>query len=255
MERAQRVVRNCGKYFKDQPSIAGLTTALTPEEEKSPFAKYYHRGIKPISPEQAQAFRENAPMDPAQAFMPQDYIRHMCKPGYNPVENGYCVLPNGVSYTAALTRQDGITDEKMRFYNENFAPDPDLFYKIWCPGAHLRHMADGAIEDVGRGMLCIHFIQLLGPKDLGIDNLQALDPGAISIDGSYAQAFPADGPADAEPLHITLINYTRDTPTGREIRHRFWIGLTWKDGRWESALAPGARSSEEYAQCLGAQDW
>ena len=251
MERVRRIVRNCGKLFSQQESIAGLTTELTPAEAQSPFAKYYHQGVKPMEPEQARAFAPHCAMDPKEAFLPWQYREYMRHPGYNAVENGYCVLPNGASYTAIHTLQPGLTDEMIRNFNADFAPDPDLFYKIWFPGAHLRHMADGAIEDVGWGMLELHFVAAMSEEVLGLQDLQALDPSAIYMDGCYARGLPPGASAGTEPVHVVLINEYRDIPGGREIRHRFWTGIAWDDGQWRLALRPGERMPEEYARLLG----
>ena len=70
-------------------------------------------------------------MDPAKVFSMQNYGKYMNTEGHCEVENGYCVLPGGVTYAAALIRQEGLTDEMVDHYNRCFAPEENLFYKFW----------------------------------------------------------------------------------------------------------------------------
>lgn len=56
------------------------------------------------------------------------------EPGYLPRESGYCVLPNGVGYAAALTKMPGVTPQANNWWGP-WHEQEDLRYKLWCPEA------------------------------------------------------------------------------------------------------------------------
>ena len=124
--------------------IKALTPELTEEEKQSPFADLYREGN--ILTERQQKAVDGPPIGVEEAFEPEDYAKHMNRQGYTAVENGYCMLKSGASYSAAILRQVGRTNENMDAYNKGFAPEGALAYKLWCPGYHYYHYSDGAVD-------------------------------------------------------------------------------------------------------------
>ena len=63
-----------------------LRTELTVEEEKKPYAKYFHREI--VNPNQElMEILKKGPMDASKALMPED-IKHLLDSEYDEVETG-----------------------------------------------------------------------------------------------------------------------------------------------------------------------
>jgi hypothetical protein len=228
------IVKHCGRSsteIKDrEKELYSLTLELTEEEAKSPYARYYHMGRTAVSLEFSKHFEYDAMMDPTKAIMPDEFKR-VNRPGYMEVENGFCILPNGIGYAAILVKQDGLTDEMMQHFITHFNPEGDLFYKIWCPTNHYRHYTDLAIEDYGWGPCALDFKKIFGPENTGLgDAWKANDPDCIFIIGANVATTSLHHP-NGEPIYGTEIQYHRYTPTGREIRIRFWLGLNIENGK------------------------
>ena len=66
---------------------------LSDAETRKPYSKYYYEGAKSPAPETMAQIVWGAPMDPADALLP-DQVDALLEPGYLPRESGYCVLPN-----------------------------------------------------------------------------------------------------------------------------------------------------------------
>ena len=232
--REMTTPRNSGLYFGQLTAaeLQKLSPALTAEEEASPFAAYYHAPMGPLQPEHLAAI-QGPPMDPNDCYMPSGMAAHMNKIGPDKVENGYGVMENGVGFAAVRILQEGVTDEMIRHYRENFAPVKDLFYKTWFPGAHIIHFVDGAVEDLGWGMLNMHMYFRADLSALGFDESRILenDPDCIAALTSGAISTPvADPDSGAEIMCMAM--YTRQTPTGRELRIRYWLGAGFdEDGK------------------------
>ena len=214
-----------------------LSPRLTEEEKKLPHAKYY-REEGPYLPEELRPFLTCGPMDPAKAFYPWEYGKYMNTSGYCEVENGYCVLPNGITFAAAMIRQEGRTDEMVRYYNEHFAPEGNLFYKTWCPGSHYLHYTDGCFEDFGFGRLNLKFMSERTPEEAGIDvaKVRENDPACIMIYMSSAMGYNLDSDHPDVPEWNSISFYHRITEYGREVRARLWYGYGRHNG--ETILTP-----------------
>lgn len=218
---------NSGKLFGELSTeqLRAMPTALTEEEKASPFAKYYYEPMAPIAPEHTMAIQAGS-IDPRHGCMPEKIGRRMVNTGHMDIENGYCVLPNGVGYAAVKIEQPGRTNEKVKAFRENFAHVGDLYYKTWYPNAHLLHYVDGAVEDFGWGMLNMHFRQIEQPHYFGLDGcaIGAKDPACIAIISMSSDLIEIDR-AKAEPEHSVMLLYLRQLLSRRELRARFWLGV------------------------------
>lgn len=225
-------VKDCGKAFEDivdrEKELYTLTTDLTEDEKKSKYARYYYLGQAAPTNENLIAVEPENPLDLSEAFTIEEYAARMDKPGAAPVKTGYCVLPNGVGFAAARTVQYGVTEEVMQHFLDNFNPEYDLFYKTWCPGSHVRHYANMAVEDVGWGMAQLRFIEGLNAEKIGIPVHN--DPLCIGITGANILAQPFHQP-DAEPLKVSELCYYRILPEGYELTVTFWLGMHFENGK------------------------
>lgn len=243
--------KDCQLFKPDREhysEVTGLTSDLTEAEKKSPYAKYYYKGI--VMPEERDliAVESGAQMDPADAFLIEDYAAHMDIPGCCPTRTGYCVLPNGVGFAAATITSPGITAGMVSHFIENFNPPGDLYYKIWCPGAHLRHYADCAIEDVGNGFSLIQFYEGMTPEKVGLHTGSG-DRYCIGLTGANTFCHPLHQP-DAEPLYVTELCYYRLLPDGYETRVNFWVGASFENGHTVLKLQGGKPADLTFTQIL-----
>ncbi|MDO4344252.1 MAG: hypothetical protein Q4C50_05555 [Eubacteriales bacterium] len=237
--------------------IRNLSQYLTKEERLVPYSDMYDQE-EAISPEQ-RAVIEGPPMDVRDAFSLEDYGAHMNQAGNCKVENGYCVLPDGVTYSAVRIEKPGQTNEKMDFFNREFGKTGALAYKLWCPGSHYFQYTDGAIEDFGYGLMNMKmvsddpvFSNGIDVRLLGIDleKVEERDPACRWIAGNYWQNYPVLEHGIAEkPIDIVIVNYMRQTPDGREHRIRLYAGVAVKDGKLVRTGLPEDLSPLECARC------
>lgn len=221
---------------------------LTENEKKDPDARYMELVPAPLSEEHKKALEQ--PMNPEDAFEFQDYGKMMNTEGYCKVENGYCVLPSGVTYAAAMIRQQGRSDEMIAYYNENFGLTDSLFYKLWYPKAHYMHFCDGAcLEDFGFGRIKMRFTGQLDAAALGIDmdEIRKRDPKCIYIGGTAAIGTNIDSDDPEKEEANIIMFYHRETEYGREVRIRLFYGIGWKDGAFYYTI-PDAERAENIAK-------
>lgn len=243
--------KDCKLLMPDREHYAevyALTSDLTEEEKKNPYAKYYYMGQVMPPEEDLIAVEYNKPMDPSKAFLIEDYAANMDVPGCCPTRTGYCVLPNGIGFATATITGKGINAEIMSHFIEHFNPPGDMYYKIWCPGAHLRHYANCAIEDVGTGFSLIQFYEGMTPEKVGL-NVGSRDKYCIGLTGANTFCHPLHQP-DSEPMYVTELCYYRLMEDAFEERVTFWIGAEFKDGKTVPRLHHGKPANPMFAQAL-----
>lgn len=244
--------KNSGKAFGEVSieELRKMSVELTEEEKNSPFAKYYYEPMAELTAEQKTALKQ--PMPPEECYMPDKAGERMLNTRHERYENGYGILPNGVGFVAVKIDQVGRTDEKVKYYRENFAPEGNLFYKVWFPGMHLMHYTDGAVEDFGWGMQSMRFtVEDFDLSIVGIDTDEVCskDPDCISIFGAGAVCVDVEDPENKE--YTSMLCYTRDTEWGRELRVRYWLGLrTHGDGSIELKVDSDREKTLEHSRML-----
>lgn len=233
-----------GKLFGElsYEQLRQLTTELTEEEKRAPSSKHYYEPMAEIPPEH-QAAIDGGPLKPEECHMPREMGALLLAPDAKMAENGYGVLPNGVGYAAIKIDQTGVTDEMIRRYRDEFAHDGPrtLFYKIWFPGKHLLHYENGVVEDFGWGMLNLEMrTEHFTFRHLGItrEDIVRRDPHCLCLLGLYGRGWRVDNP-EAEPIYTCMVQHTRETPNGRELRVRYWSGFSFgPDGQLEFHINP-----------------
>lgn len=213
--------------FREFPheALNALGTALTPEEEASPYAWYYRRGPVEGDPSVMAALAPGRPMDPALAVRPGELGQKLLKPQMDEFQSGYCMLEDGVGYAALWTDCGDITPEIEAYWRESWRPAGDLFYKCWCPGAHIRHFADAAFEDVGRGAEMIRLIFPPSLETLGFPpDYRERDPGFLGLTGGNATIYALDDAAYAQGMDVGIFRFLRRHKAGWLDCTRIWTG-------------------------------
>jgi len=210
------------------------TQGLTAAEKLKPYAEYFYRPLAPIADDVKRALR-SGPIDPRDALA-FERKNDLLDPGYHTCESGYCFMPDGSCYAAALTRMPGVSIDMLSWWFWWHALE-DLRYKIWYPGAHaavrvkdpdrLRnpnlsprerfyHNPHYPVEDIGIGMEML-IIEFMAPEDFGFD--------ASRLAGQGAAAFCTRVGSFVKPaMHTDMCHVVRLTEDGVEMRSRFWIG-------------------------------
>lgn len=219
-----------GKKMEDYSieELCRLTPELTEEERKNPFSKYYDEPMAKLQPHMKAAMEK--PLASEKCYMPTEAGKIMLLHDQNYPECGYGVLENGVGYASAKVYQDGITDEMIKYYRENFAVSEEcrnLFYKTWFPGNHLIHFTDGIVENFGWGFVRQEMnwdiFQMKGHLGVSMEDIPQMDPHCIAMIGLGGMNVNIQNPEDIQ--HTCMVQYTRETEDGRELWVHYWNGL------------------------------
>lgn len=241
--------RTCGMDMDEMTlsEMRNLVSELTDEEKKSPFAKWYYDPMQEKTDEQKAAYE--TPLREEQMFMPEAAGRIILEHDERYPDNGYGIMDNGVGYAAIRIDQTGITDEMIREYRENFAnePDlPDLYYKIWFPGRHIRHFNDGVIEDFGYGAMVLKMdLDRYGLKHLGLtrEYIEENTPDVLSMMMLGGSEYMLWAPERTQ--QSVMMKCIRETADGRVIYVRFWNGLVPNEDGTCTAVPSGTRAEVE----------
>lgn len=226
--------RTCGKKMNEVSleDLRSMKIGLTEKESESAFSKYYDEPLAEIELEHKKAV-EHGPLKPEECYMPELAGSILLDGNNTYPENGYGVLPSGIGFAAIKIVQNGITDEMIKNYQENFVNDENcnLFYKTWYPGAHLIHFEDGAVEDFGWGMMRMEMnwnnfcFEHLGIHE---EDISKRDPHCIFLMGLGGKAEEIDESQTRERV-MCMVQHTRETATGRELKVHYWNGMTFQE--------------------------
>ncbi len=223
---------------------------LFPEEEKMPCVKYFHEyPMHDLGPLEWQAIDQCNPMNPEDAIKPENFLDLLKANGYDKVELGYCMFPDGSGYVATYrVVPPHVTPEMLRWYSSwmnihsqgMVKGHGNLRYKIWNPADHYDHYYvnwtngnDGIYTteslDLGEGERQYDTIRhSFALADFGFteERRKALvDAGCILRPNGSWESFDHPG------SHLCL-SYGRPLPTGGiEYRSREWIGWRPQNGK------------------------
>lgn len=235
---------------------------LFPEEEKMPLAKYfYNYEVKMPTPLEMQIINAG-PMKLEDAILPENFTDLLKPTGYDKVEMGYCMFPDGSGYVATYrVRPPHISGEMERWYrnwrnlkSKSMVPGHgNLRYKIWLPADHFDHYyvnwidgTDGVFTteslDLGEGDRLYNTIRhQFDVRDFGVteEQLQELKDAGINFNGKGSwESFDEPG------SHLCL-SITRPCPWGGvETRSREWIG--WRPVNGKLVRDESTYCTEEY---------
>lgn len=217
---------------------------LSPEEKKLPVSRYYtDYPLHAPNPLYRQLLAQG-PMDPADALPVADWARLLRPEGYDSVEYGYCMLPDGTGYIANYSVLPGnITPEMRMWYvrwlnvHSRHLPEGrgNIRYKLWNQVDHLDHgLVDG---DFRKGIYTLETLDMgRSGKDQAVrsvrHNFDVRDCGfpEASYQGlldAHAAVTSCWESFDCPGSHLVL-SVTRPCPLGGvETLSREWIG--WRE--------------------------
>lgn len=226
-----------GKYLKDYTldEMRQMSAEITEDEKIDPYyKKYFTEALPPLQKEHQKALLAG-PLTPEECYMPDKAGNILLYQNDKYAENGYGVLPNGVGFAAIKINQEGITDEIIKFFRENFAhtKNRNLYYKLWYPHMHVIHFEDAIIENWGWGN-CLQDMNMddFRFSHLGISKNDILkkDPNCLRLLALGGNTVQLDAP-ERKPWKMWMVQHVRETSCGRELRVRYWNGLNFeKDG-------------------------
>lgn len=231
---------------------------LTPEEERLPYAKYFHRQAAQPDPHRIELLNRG-PMDPAKATPLDDLNSLLTRLDAPDDEIGYCVLPNGVGYVGMSAFYPDCTVDMFKWW---FAWHPlnNLRYRIWCPRCHggiavndtdraklldpnvpmedkISDVHHFVMEDTGGGVSDI-LINFKKPTDIGFDPDLLAKSGVTVIGGDGIQE-PRSGPAGKVPAIMLHLFHAENG--GVRQRTRFYFGCRVNKGIPMKVLPDGVR--------------
>ena len=168
-------------------------------------------------------------------------VDQLLKPGYLPIETGYCRLSNGQMYVAALTRMSGCKKEWVDWYFRSFIRDDNANEEFKKEAALVTMNVRPPSHFVGANPYTKHFMEgkLLNFKVILEDPSLYFDVSKIQESGVSVvycgRSFLPDGTPDAH-----IIRVVRDTAYGCEMRSRYWIDGDTEEGakdRLENCLS------------------
>jgi hypothetical protein len=215
-------------------------TAYSDADSQQPWARYYHPEVLP-PPAAILDCAQSQPL-PADALPPWQEVGQLIRSGYLPVENGFCLQPDGSARLAIHTPMPGVSPAMWAWWFGWHGSRNDR-YKLWHPQAHVSaRWADGGdrVAYLGRTSIIEEYI---GEK---------LEKAAIRFVVPESLGLPPNDPSRA--VHICarigktlapvdfgwLVHQVRATPEGAEMRSRFWIGgahIALRQAAWFSVPA------------------
>ncbi len=247
-------------FETDDPTVVNIRQKLFPEEEEMPLAKYfYDYPLHMPSPVEMQVIQKPCAVE--DAIQPENFMDLLKPYGYDKVELGYCMFPDGSGYVATYrVRPPYITGEMERWYrnwrnlkSRSMVPGHgNLRYKIWNYADHFDHYyvnwqdgSDGISTteslDLGAGDRMYDTIRhQFNLDDFGMTEewrQELKDAGCQLGNGSY-ETFDEPG------THLCL-SISRPCPLGGvETRSREWIG--WRPVNGKLVRDESTKCSEEY---------
>lgn len=197
---------------------------LSLEEQEKSYSKYYYKEPSKIDDELIEIINRKIEMDYRKAITPEK-INFMLEPSMIEVENGYCKLPTGGGYIAALHKMPGVTFEMYKWWLGWWIHE-DLRYKIWCPTCHYKNGFMWSFEDCGCGEEDVYLMNCLTetPEKIGLDIERMKKSKLVMADGCNATSRLRNSHRDVKPIPTVVMHFIYETEEGIEIRTRFWKG-------------------------------
>lgn len=196
-----------------------------------PFAKHFKPASAPVQPHIVPAI-VNGGM-PAELVVPlSEFGEQIVREGYQPLETGWCILPNGTIFVSVLTPMPRVKAAMWDWWF-SWHGSQSQRYKLWCPEAHfIAHWADdkgdeplasGIKSYVGRTSLINEYI---GSRLLQA-SVRFVPPATLRVDESRFDGTiicARVGGVMAPIENGWLMHQVRNTRDGAEMRSRFYIG-------------------------------
>lgn len=226
---------------------------VSEEDKKKSYFKYYLEDMAQPDPGAFGAMAGH-PLPPFLA-LPFAERNRLFEPGYSEAETGYSIMPDGTAYVANLTKMPGVTAEMIDWWFSWYSLD-SLRYLIWDKQDHLHaecltrvRATDPDMTD--RERLWDTSQDLLDAGDMGPNNIivHFKHPGNLGFAAEKigteacttmitALGFGKGQPPLA-PIPTVTVHQVRETEDGVEVRSRYWMGWTYKNGRDVKVLPDG----------------
>ena len=209
------------------PAPDYLYLGYSPNElANSPFAAFFDPNLAALS----EPVREALLSGPVahELMEPVHRAIDLQQPGYQSVETGYSISPDGAGRVNVLTPMPGVTPVMWAWWF-GWHGDQALKYKLWHPKAHVHvAWADGRGdigEYIGRTSQVVEYIgatsmaltiRFVAPASLGLDPQRLAATGEVAI---CARGGIANTPIETG----WLVHHLRPTKDGCEMRSRFWL--------------------------------
>lgn len=238
-----------------QNAMSGSRVPVTEQDKLKSYFKYYHEEMA-AAPKARYDEVLKGPIHPSKALKFQDR-NDLFKPGYLEEEVGYCVMEDGTGYVSNLTQMPGVTVDMFDWWFAWHGLD-NLRYTIWDPEDHYKaesmqkakaidpdltlkerywDTTHEVLEDTGMGPEAL-YINFKNPGDLGFDTEKIGTEACGTI--VCAKGNGKGHPPFASPETI-MCHFIREVEGGVELRTRFWMGWTVKNGCDVKALPDGIR--------------
>jgi len=153
-------------------------------------------------------------------------VNQLLKPGYLPMETGYCRLPNGQMYVAALTRMEGCKGKWVDWWFKSHFVNTET-PKAQHPKTHLSDHHDVKREPeqyIGiRNHLKFLFFERLNKSCFVIDDPAKFFNTSLFSKARVSAAICGEIVLPDKTPGERVIYLVRDTDDGCEMRSRFWI--------------------------------
>jgi hypothetical protein len=204
-------------------------------DQQTPWAIFFDPSMLPI---QAHAAAGLAKSPFQEDLLPKfDRVAGLQGAGYQPVENGYSANADGSLSVAVRTDMPSVAPSMWDWWFGWHGAHANR-YKLWHPLAHIHAVWKDGRDDVayvGRTSLIEEYIG----KSLEKAAIRFVDPTELGLPANSdtqvhicARLGYRDYPIDFG----WLVHQVRATPSGAEMRSRFWMGGAHIASRWEGAL-------------------
>jgi hypothetical protein len=237
--------------------IPGRQLGYTTSDHAKPFAKFWNPAMRPLPAHAVAAVNRGAVAEP---LIPGVERAQENLFGNAPVmENGYALQANGALHINIWTDMPGVSPDMIDWW---FAwhGDDAAKYKLWHPQSHVnaqwtqpqpksgdwrsRYIGNTSIVDEHLGSNLMRLsIRFIKPDEMGLRHPSIDDPREATV--VCARTGLGDRPVDAG----WLAHHVRRTPTGSEMRSRFWIGGPYAAPRGGGLMASlSAQAAKVFAK-------
>ncbi len=201
----------------------------TAELAGSPYARFFNPAMAPLPAHVREALAVGAVA--RELIPPVAQSGALQEPGYQAVETGYTLCPDGSARVAVRTEMPGVTPSMWDWWFAWHGSEAQR-YKLWHPLAHVDvGWADGRDDlahYVGRtshvteylGANCFRVgIRFLSPSSMGLNESALHEAGETAICARVSMkqfGIPIES--------VWMVHHIRPIEGGAEMRSRFWVG-------------------------------
>jgi hypothetical protein len=187
----------------------------------TPWGSFFNPEMAPLPRHVVTALEHGPQAD--QTLLEFDDAATLLDEGYQQTENGYGRLRDGGLQVSARTDMPGVTPAMWDWWFGWHGSDSRR-YKLWHPRAHVSaRWRDGRGDGgyVGRTSMVQEYLGSAFSRPA----IQFVEPSVLGLGGAAGVAICARLGSGDIPVDIGwLVHHVRPTPSGAEMRSRFWMG-------------------------------